>query len=31
MLSGEEFESTVSDYLKSVKLVEMAYESAAKK
>ncbi|YCM43068.1 Gfo/Idh/MocA family oxidoreductase [Verrucomicrobiaceae bacterium 227] len=31
MLSGEEFESTVTDYLKSVKLVEMAYESAAKK
>ena len=28
LLNGGEFESTVPDYLKSVKLVEMAYESA---
>ncbi|MFC7338178.1 Gfo/Idh/MocA family protein [Haloferula chungangensis] len=29
MLSGDPFESTVEDYLKSVQLVEAAYESAA--
>jgi len=29
MISGEEFESTVSDYIRSVELVEKAYASAA--